>query len=101
MPGNPLMDLDGVFDMPEERDGDDGGDKSPASPRPPAAQRGPGVRERVFRLLDDPDSSLPAKIISIFVMILILLGTVAFVAETVPSVRDAWLDELHLLGPQQ
>ena len=97
MPGNPLMDLDGVFDMPEERDGDDDGEKSPASPRPPAAQRGPGVRERIFRLLDDPDSSLPAKIISIFVMILILLGTVAFVAETVPSVRDAWLDELHLL----
>ena len=97
---NPLMDLDGVFDMPEEGDGDDDGDRSPASPaspRPPAAQRGPGVRERIFRLLDDPDSSLPAKIISIFVMVLILLGTVAFVAETEPSVRDAWLDELHLL----
>jgi hypothetical protein len=44
-------------------------------------------RQDVFALFDDPDSSSTAKIIAIFVMLLIFIGSVTFVLETVPEIK--------------
>eukprot|EP00937_MAST-01D_sp_MAST-1D-sp2_P000441 g441.t1 len=46
-------------------------------------------RERVWQLFEDPDSSKPAKIVSLLVIGAILVSTVAFVLETVEEVHHA------------
>ena len=43
---------------------------------------GPTIQRKIFILLDEPDSSLPATLIGAFVMLLIVLGTITFCAET-------------------
>jgi len=39
-------------------------------------------------LFEIPDSSLAAKFLTIFILLLILISTVAFVLESIPSLED-------------
>jgi hypothetical protein len=45
-------------------------------------------RQTVFLLLDEPESSVLATVISGGVLVLIIVSTITFVAETTPYVRD-------------
>ena len=73
---------------------EDGGDTSPGAP---AERGGGGARAFIFCTLDDPESSTLAAVIGGFIMLLIFLGSLAFVVETLPDVKAAWGPEMELL----
>lgn len=72
----------------------DEGDK----PRAGATERGGGggVRVVIFRTLDDPESSKLATVIGGFIMLLIFLGSVTFVLESLPDVKQRWNSEMQI-----
>ena len=50
--------------------------------------RGSDPRRRLFVLLDEPDSSVLAQVISIVIMLMIFASSCSFVMETTSTVRD-------------
>ena len=59
----------------------------PASPTKRATEKEATLQRRIFILLDEPDSSPPAALIGFGILVLILLSTVCFVAETTEYVK--------------
>lgn len=57
------------------------------------------IRTTIFVLLDEPESGIVARIISLVMMVFILMSSVSLVIETVQSVKDdqGWVDMLHAL----
>ena len=49
---------------------------------------GTNSRQTLFLLLNEPESSIFATIVSTFILLLIIIGSITFVAETHPDVRD-------------
>ena len=69
------------------------GSSAPNGGRRGAGERRPSVegswQRQVFNLLEDPESSPMAKVIGGVIMSLIFFGSISFVVETLPSVRDS------------
>jgi len=57
---------------------------------------GGGVRVVIFRTLDDPESSKCAAVIGGFIMLLIFLGSLTFVLESLPDVKERWSSEMAI-----
>ena len=71
----------------------DEGDKARAGDK---ERGGGGVRLVIFRTLDDPESSTLAGVIGGFIMLLIFLGSLTFVLESLPDVQQRWHSEMQV-----
>ena len=72
-------------------------DEGSSNSRTGGKQRGGGgVRVVIFRTLDDPGSSKCAAVIGGFIMLLIFLGSVTFVLESLPDVKERWSSEMAI-----
>jgi len=73
--------------VPSGSSGEDGADGA-GEPKPAVHFT---VRQQLYLLLEDPDSSLRARVCSHFILYTIVASIACFVLETVPSLRDAYV----------
>lgn len=55
-----------------------------------------GARSFIFSTLDDPESSILARVVGGFIMLLIFLGSLTFVLETIPDIKERFGEEMEV-----